>query len=116
VKLKQVYLTASRPEELADFYAACGCTLRFADKNKWIQFMGEKTAFCIASPSESAIEPSANAVLVFEVDDLDAATKCVTALGAEALGETRDMGAHGRVAQFRDPQKNTFQLFQAVAA
>ncbi|WP_229187223.1 VOC family protein [Bradyrhizobium oropedii] len=31
---------------------------------------------------------------------------------AEVLGEVRDMGAHGRVAHFKDPQQNTIQLFR----
>jgi predicted enzyme related to lactoylglutathione lyase len=31
------------------------------------------------------------------------------------LGEVRDMGAHGRVAHFRDPQHNTIQLIQVAS-
>jgi predicted enzyme related to lactoylglutathione lyase len=115
VKLKQVYLTAAQPEGLADFYEAFGLTIGFADHGKWIQFAGEKTAFCIAGPSESASDQSKNAVLVFEVDDLETAVERARALGGETLGEIRDMGAHGRVAQLKDPQKNTIALFQAAS-
>lgn len=114
MKLKQVYLTATEPERLAEFYEALGLPIRFADRGKWIQFVGEKTALCIASPAESASEQSRNAVLVFEVDDLEVAVERARAHGAEVLGEVRDMGAHGRVAHFKDPQQNTIQIFQAA--
>ncbi|WP_375778121.1 VOC family protein [Bradyrhizobium sp. ma5] len=115
MKLKHVYLTAVEPEELAGFYEALGLTIRFADRGKWIQFAGEKAALCVASPAESVSEPSRNAVLVFEVDDLEFALDRARAQGAEVLGDIRDMGAHGRVAHFKDPQHNTIQLFQAAA-
>ncbi|MBR1206062.1 MULTISPECIES: VOC family protein [unclassified Bradyrhizobium] len=114
MKLKQAYLTAAKPEALAGFYEALGLPIRFADGGKWIQFAGEKAALCIASPAESVSVPSRNAVLVFEVDDLEGALKRAQAQGAQALGEVRDMGAHGRVADFRDPENNTIQLFQAA--
>ncbi|RZN36029.1 VOC family protein [Bradyrhizobium sp. Leo121] len=115
MKLKQVYLTAVEPEGLAKFYEALGLTIRFADRGKWIQFVGEKAAFCIASPAESVSEQSHNAVLVFEVDDLEMAVERARAEGAEVLGEVRDMGAHGRVAHLRDPQHNTIQLIQVAS-
>jgi predicted enzyme related to lactoylglutathione lyase len=114
MKLKQAYLTAANPEALAGFYEALGLPIRFADGGRWIQFTGDKAALCIASPAESISAPSRNAVLVFEVDDLEAALKHAQAHGAEAVGEIRDMGAHGRVANLRDPEHNMIQLFQAA--
>lgn len=114
VKLKQVYLTAADPEALAAFYKALGLTVRFADQGKWIQFESEKTAFCVASPLESVSKPSSNAVLVFEVEDLELVLKAAREQGADVSGEIRDMGAHGRVAHFKDPQHNIVQLLQAA--
>ncbi|WP_441256324.1 VOC family protein [Bradyrhizobium sp. 482_C4_N1_1] len=114
MKLKHVYLTAADPEALAKFYEALGLTIRFADRGKWIQFVGEKAALCVASPAESVSEPSRNAVLVFEVDHLETVLERARAQGAEALGEIRDMGEHGRVAHCADPERNTIQLFQAA--
>jgi predicted enzyme related to lactoylglutathione lyase len=113
LNLKHVYLTAPEPEALARFYEALGLTIRFADQGKWIQFVADKAAFCIASPAESVSEHSRNAVVVFEVEDLDAALDRARAAGAELIGEVRDMGAHGRVAHATDPQRNTIQFFQA---
>ncbi|MBR0797223.1 VOC family protein [Bradyrhizobium jicamae] len=115
MKLKQVYLTAAEPEALAGFYEALGLEIRFADRGKWIQFVGEKVALCIASPVESVSTPSLNAVLVLEVDNLETSLERARVHGAEVLGEIRDMGTHGRVAHFRDPQHNTIQLFQVAA-
>lgn len=114
MKLKQVYLTAAEPEGLAEFYEALGLTVRFADAGKWIQFVGDKSAFCVAGLSESVSRPAQNAVLVFEVDDLEQAVAHAKDNGAEIFGEIRDMGGHGRIAQFKDPQRNTIQLFQAA--
>jgi predicted enzyme related to lactoylglutathione lyase len=94
VKLKHVYLTAPEPEALARFYEALGLTIRFADRGKWIQFAGDETAFCVASPAESATEHSRNAVAVFEVEDLGVALDRARAEGAELLGEVRNMGPH----------------------
>lgn len=113
MKLKQVYLTASEPEGLARFYEALGLTIRFADAGKWIQFADDKTAFCIAGPTESVSGQSRNVVAVFEVEDLEATIERARVAGAEVFGEIRDMGAHGRVAQVKDPQGNTIQLYQA---
>lgn len=114
MKLKQVYLTAADPEALAGFYKALGLTVRFADQGKWIQFEGEKTAFCVASSSESASNPSGNAVLVFEVEDLEPVLEAAREQGADVSGDIREMGAHGRVAHFKDPQHNIVQLLQAA--
>ncbi|MGY3564252.1 putative enzyme related to lactoylglutathione lyase [Bradyrhizobium sp. USDA 4463] len=114
MKLKHIYLTAPEPEALARFYEALGLTIRFADRGKWIQFVGDKAAFCLASPAESVSEQSRNAVVVFEVEDMDAALERARAEGAELVGEVREMGAHGRVAHLKDPQRNTIQFLQAV--
>lgn len=113
MKLKQVYLSAAHPEGLAKFYEAMGLTIRFADPGKWIQFAGEKTAFCIAGPSESVSDHSRDAVLVFEVEDLEEAIARALKAGAEAPGGIRDMGSHGRVARVQDPLGNVIQFYSA---
>lgn len=114
MNLKQVYLTAAEPEGLARFYEGLGLTIRFADPGKWVQFAGEKTSFCVAGPTESVSTHSRDAVLVFEVADLEAAIGRARAMGAEVSDEIRDMGAHGRVVLVRDPHGNTIQFYQSA--
>lgn len=113
MKLKQVYLSAAQPEGLAKFYEAMGLTVRFADPGKWIQFAGEKTAFCIAGPSESASDHSRDAVLVFEVEDLEGTIARAREAGAELSEKIREMGSHGRVVRVEDPLGNVIQFYSA---
>ncbi len=93
MNLKQVYLTAAEPEGLARFYEGLGLTIRFADPGKWVQFAGEKTSFCVAGPTESVSTHSRDAVLVFEVSDLEAAIGRARAMGAEVSDK---ISRHGR--------------------
>ena len=113
MKLKQVYLTADDPERLAAFYQSLGLKARFADPGKWIQFVSDAAAFCVAGPTESVSDQLQDAVLVFEVADLEAAMECAAAAGAH-LGAVRDMAAHGRAVKVRDPGGNVIQFYQAA--
>jgi predicted enzyme related to lactoylglutathione lyase len=113
VKLKQVYLTANDPGRLAEFYEGLGLKVRFADPGKWIQFVSDPAAFCVAGPTESASEQLKGAVLVFDVDDLDAAMERAAAMGAQ-VGAIRDMASHGRTVKVRDPGGNVIQFYQAA--
>ena len=113
MKVKQVYVASGDPERLAAFYTkALGLPVRFADPGKWVQFTSDGAAFCVAGPSESAVEASRNAVVVFEVDDLEAALGHAKAAGAPRVSAIRDMGAHGRVAVMEDVEHNVVQLYQ----
>ncbi len=112
MQLKQAYLTADDPEGLARFYQSLGMSVRFTDAGKWVQFNSEATSFCIAGPSESVSEAACDAVLVFEVQDLEASISAARAAGGKVFGDIRNMGAHGRVAQVLDPSRNTIQFYQ----
>ncbi|MBR0873275.1 VOC family protein [Bradyrhizobium tropiciagri] len=114
MKVKHVYLTASHPARLAEFYAKAGLSIRFADGERWIQFRTEGAAFCVSGLEESASTPSTNAVVVFEVDHLEPVLDRVVAAGATLIAPVRDMGSHGRVAQVRDPDGNVIQFFEAA--
>ena len=116
MKVKHVYLTASQPAKLAEFYANTGLTIRFADGERWIQFRSEGAAFCVSGMEESASIPSANAVVVFEVEQLESVVERAIAAGATLIAPVRDMGGHGRVAQVCDPESNVIQFFEAAKA
>ncbi len=114
MKVKHVYLTASQPARLAEFYVKAGLSIRFADGERWIQFRTEGAAFCVSGREESAATPSSNAVVVFEVDEIDTVLDRAVAAGATIIVPVRDMGSHGRVAQIRDPDNNVIQIFEAA--
>ena len=114
MKVKHVYLTASQPARLAEFYEKTGLSIRFADGERWIQFRTEGAAFCVSGLGESAAAASSNAVVVFEVDKLEPVLDRAIASGATIVAPARDMGSHGRVAQIRDPDNNVIQLFEAA--
>jgi predicted enzyme related to lactoylglutathione lyase len=111
MKIKHVYLTTSLPARLAEFYTRIGLPIRFVDEGKWTQFGTEGTAFCVSSREESAAPAASNAVVVFEVERLEAAIDRAVAAGATVKAPTRNMGS-GRVAQLRDPDGNMIQFFE----
>lgn len=115
MKLKQVYLTSSEPERLASFYEGLGLKMRFADPGKWIQFVSDPAAFCVASHAESVSEQFQDAVLVFDVENLEAAIDRAIGLGAR-VEAIRDMGSHGRTVKVRDPSGNVIQFYQAITS
>jgi predicted enzyme related to lactoylglutathione lyase len=86
-----------------------GAEPAFSDGAQWTQFKVAGRGFALSSGTES-VEGQAGAVLVIEVDDLEAAEAEVTSLGGSVL-DTRDMGSHGSVLTFRDPDGNLVQLF-----
>jgi predicted enzyme related to lactoylglutathione lyase len=114
MKVRHVYLTASQPARLAEFYEKTGLSIRFADGERWIQFRTEGAAFCVSGLEESAAAASSNAVVVFEVEKLEPVLDRAVAAGATIISPARDMGSHGRLAQFRDPDNNIIQLFEAA--
>lgn len=116
MKIKHIYLTARNPRKLAEFYERAGLSVRFADGERWIQFNSESAAFCIAGIEESIVKPSTNAVVVFEVEDLEASLEQAIKSGATISGSVRDMGGHGRVAEIHDPEDNAIQIFQSKRA
>ena len=110
-RLQNVFVVAERPAELHAFYeSALGLTLKFRDKDRWIQYGVGNTSVALAC-REEALPATSGLVMVFEVEDFAATSERVTALGGQVLG-TRDMGAHGAVMSLRDPEGNIVQLFK----
>lgn len=113
-RLQNVFVVAERPAELHTFYeSALGLQLKFRDKERWFQYGVGNTNVALACRDEAAPATS-GLVIVFEVDDLDAARERIAAAGGEVLG-LRDMGAHGAVLSLRDPEGNVVQLFKRAA-
>lgn len=111
MKLQNVYYVTRDMERAVAFYRdALGLRMKFQDGTNWAQFDAGGVNFSLSAPEEAAAGAT-GAVVIFEVDDLESARDRLTAVGAPVLA-FRDMGTHGRVLTFRDPDGNLVQLFQ----
>jgi len=110
-RLQNAYVVTHDMERSVTFYRdALGLPVKFRDELKWTQFDAGGTNFAVSSPDEAA-EGAMGAVLIFEADSIAEASVTIEKNGGEVLG-SRDMGDHGRVLTFRDPDGNMVQLFQ----
>lgn len=109
-RVQSVYYTVKDMDRAVSFYEQIfGLKLKFRDGAKWAQFDAGNVNFALSSPEESA-SLEGGAVTAFEVDDMGPYEAAVTARGCQIL-QSRDMGSHGRVLAFRDPEGNIVQLF-----
>jgi predicted enzyme related to lactoylglutathione lyase len=92
----------------AFYEEALGLPLAFRDRDKWSQFKAAPVPFALSSLSEAA--PAAHgSVVVFGTAEIAAFAERIERLGGRHL-KSRDMGSHGSVAMFADPENNLFQL------
>ena len=99
-RLQNVFVVAERPAELHAFYeSALGLTLKFRDKDRWIQYGVGTTSVALAC-REEALPATSGLVMVFEVEDFAATEARVAASGGEVLG-VRHQGAHGAGVPWR---------------
>jgi predicted enzyme related to lactoylglutathione lyase len=107
--VRSVYTVARDMDLLRAFYEeALELPLAFRDRDNWCQFKAGPVAFALSSQSEAA-QGSRGSVIVFDAIDLAAFLPRIERLGGRHL-TSRDMGAHGSVATFADPENNLFQL------
>jgi predicted enzyme related to lactoylglutathione lyase len=109
LRLKNIHIATDDAGELADFWQqAIGLSPRFRDADRWIQLQAGENPFAIASLAEG-VPDQRGAVPVFEVDDLEAHSTAISEHGGRVIS-VRDMGSHGRVLTFSDPDGNIGQL------
>lgn len=107
--IRSVYTVANDMDLMQAFYAeALELPLAFRDRDNWCQFKAGQLAFALSSPSEAATG-ARGSVVVFEAVDMAAIAQRIERLGGLHLSN-RDMGSHGRVATFADPENNLFQI------
>jgi predicted enzyme related to lactoylglutathione lyase len=107
--VRSVYTVASDMDLMRAFYEdTLELPLAFRDRDNWCQFKAGQVAFALSSPSEAA-QGARGSVIVFDAIDLGAFVPRIERLGGRHLSH-RDMGAHGSVATFADPENNLFQL------
>jgi predicted enzyme related to lactoylglutathione lyase len=109
-RVQSVYYTVKDMGRAVSFYEGVfGLKLKFRDGDNWAQFDGGNVNFALSSPAESA-SAEGGAVAALEVDDLAQYEAAIRAAGCEIL-QKRDMGSHGSVLAFRDPEGNIVQVF-----
>jgi predicted enzyme related to lactoylglutathione lyase len=107
--VRSVYTVANDIDRMQVFYAeALELPLAFRDQDNWCQFKAGPVAFALSSASEAA-KDARGSVVVFDATDVAAAAARIERLGGRHLA-TREMGTHGSVATFADPEGNLFQL------
>jgi predicted enzyme related to lactoylglutathione lyase len=110
LRVQNAYHVARDMERLRAFYEdTLSLPLKFSDGDRWSQFGLQGTNFSLSSPAEAAGE-ALGAMVVFEVDTLDGAESLLNAGGGRLLAR-RDMGTHGQILTFADPEGNVAQLF-----
>ena len=116
VDMQSVYIVAKDIGRLSEFYiAALNMPVQFRDANKWTQFRLQRTAFALSSAEEAA-QGAVGAVPVFQIagDVRAEVEQKILAAGGLLLGQ-RDMGTHGFVATYKDPEDNIFQVFSKTS-
>ena len=107
--IRSVYTVANNMGLLEAFYAgALELPLAFRDGDNWCQFKAGPVSFALSSPSEAA-QGTRGSVVVFDATDLAAVAQRIERFGGRLLS-SRDMGSHGSVATFADPENNLFQM------
>ena len=102
------YTVASDMDPMRAFYEEALSSAAFRDRDNWCQFKAGPVSFALSSRSEAA-QGARGSVIVFDAIDLAAFAPRIERLGGRHLS-SRDMGAHGSVATFADPENNLFQL------
>lgn len=109
-KIQSVYTVVRDMDALQAFYGhVLNMPPKFRDADRWTQFSVGHTNFALSSAAEAALGASGS-VVVFEADTLDGVGASVTAAGGRLVSQ-RDMGAHGAVLSFTDPEGHPFQVF-----
>ena len=115
VKIQNIFYVARRMDQAETFYRdALGLSPKFRDGDRWAQFDAGGANFALSSPDE-APDGAQGAVVVFEVDSIEDASKRIEEAGG-STGDKRDMGSHGRTLTFTDPEGNLCQLFERANA
>jgi predicted enzyme related to lactoylglutathione lyase len=107
--VRSVYTVANDMDLMHAFYeGVLELPLAFRDRDNWCQFKTGQVSFALSSPSEAA-RGARGSVIVFDPIDVTAFAQRIERLGGRHLS-SRDMGPHGSVATFADPENNLFQM------
>ena len=123
IRLHVRLLVADLPKILAFYRDVIGLSVTFDDGKNYAELQAGETAlglFLREAMRESLRGPAATAqsdrtIFVFAVNDVDAIAQRLRARGAPRVANSRDMPEWGiRMAQFRDPEGNLFEVNQPL--
>lgn len=113
-RIQNVYVVVRDMSAMLSFYRdVLGTPPKFKDEERWTQFGVGGSNFALASQEEAA-PGAAGAVVVFEATSLEGVRATVEQAGGRWT-EDRDMGSHGQVLTFLDPEGRAFQVFSKTA-
>jgi len=109
-KVHSVYTVVRNMDALEAFYTQLlGVAPRFRDGDRWTQFSLDNTQFALSSTEEAAAGAT-GCVVVFQAETTAGVPEAVRQAGGTFVSE-RDMGPHGVVQTFSDPEGRPFQVF-----
>ena len=104
-----VYMVVKDMDRAQRFYEdALGLVTKFRDRSAWCQFNTGNVSFSLSSPQEAGGRAQ-GAVVVFKAEQLAGIRHQVEDAGG-TFRAVRDMGSHGTVVTFADPDGNDFQV------
>ncbi|RDJ20305.1 glyoxalase [Bosea caraganae] len=109
-KIQSVYTIVRDLDAQQAFYTrVLGIAPKFRDADRWSQFGIGNTNFALSSVAEAA-PGAAGSVVVFEANHLDGLRELVVEAGGSFVA-AREMGTHGNILSFMDPEGQPFQVF-----
>jgi predicted enzyme related to lactoylglutathione lyase len=109
------YWTKDMDAAIAFYREVLGLDLRMRAGEDWAELDCGGATVALHGTREGHAPPQAGATVVFEVDDLDAASRALRGRGVAFEGEVSEVPGYGRFASFRDPDGNLMQIFQPGA-
>jgi len=104
-----VYVVVEDMDRAQRFYEnALGLVTKFRDRSSWGQFDTGSVSFSLSSPEEAGGRAQ-SVVVVFKTGQLAGIRQQVEDAGG-TFRALRDMGSHGAIATFTDPDGNDFQV------
>jgi predicted enzyme related to lactoylglutathione lyase len=105
-----VYMVVKDMDRAQRFYEdALGLVTKFRDRSAWCQFNTGNVSFSLSSPEEAGGRAQGVVVIVFKAEQLAGIRQQVEDAGG-TFRALRDMGSHGTIATFADPDGNDFQV------
>ena len=104
-----VYMVVDDMDRAQRFYEdALGLVTKFRDRSSWCQFDTGNVSFSLSSPEEAGGRAQ-GVVIVFKAEQLAGIRQQVEDAGG-TFRALRDMGSHGTIVTFADPDGNDFQV------